>query len=63
MNIEEFDMHWRLKAIEIASMEMMDREGKITSVKMFKRAKDIYSMGYENGIHKWESYVLKLEKK
>ena len=62
--MNEFDVLWRLKAVELAVMEQLEMEGGLTiGEKLFDRAKYIYDTGHEYGIENWESVWKEPEKK
>lgn len=56
---EDFDLLWRFKAIEVAAMELLELEGILDSKKLFKRARDLYHLGYDNRIDTWRTVIEK----
>ena len=54
--MNEFDLMWRMKCVELAIHEQIEIEGKLSvEERLFVRARQIYDGGYEYGVDKWES--------
>jgi len=49
------DRAWKMQAINLAAMEQLDFVGEYDFDKLFERARQIYTLGYQNQIHLWTS--------
>jgi len=58
--MNDFDLLWKLKAIEIAVAEQLEDLGYIEPKTVFRRAKFLYNQGYMKGIEGWDSAFRKI---
>lgn len=61
--MEDFDLLWKFKALELAAIEQLENVNVLDTDKLFIRAKDIYDKGYEHKLREWKTFWGKEGKK